>query len=58
MLSTLKVAAITATLSSVALVIYAIMTSAYTNVLFWLVYFAVVGLDLIIINYLKKQTPQ
>lgn len=54
LLNIIKVSAITLTLLSVFLVIYAIVTSAYSNLTFWAVYFAVVVVDLILIQYMKK----
>ncbi|HZK42667.1 MAG TPA: hypothetical protein VFC73_00050 [Syntrophomonadaceae bacterium] len=51
----IKVLAIILTLSSIVLVIYAIATSVYTSLLFWAIYIAVVGIDLLLIRYLQKQ---
>ncbi len=54
MLNFLKATTIILTLCSVLLVIYAIATSTYTSLSFWIAYFAVVITDLILINYMKK----
>ncbi len=54
MLNVIKAITIILTLSSVLLVIYAIVTSTFTNILFWIIYFTIVLLDLALIKYLKK----
>lgn len=55
LLNIIKASAIILTLSSVLLVIYAIATSTFTSITFWAIYLAVVIIDLILIQYLKKQ---
>lgn len=56
LLNFIKASCIILTLFSVLLVIYAIVTSTFTNFTFWAIYFSVVIIDLILIQYLKKHS--
>ncbi len=54
MLKIMKITATLLTLATILLVVYAIYTSTYANILFWAIYGGIVILDLIIIDKIKK----